>query len=74
MKIHYNNALRPDRAVVHACGIDGKLIPATIDHALVTCKNCLKRMGSPARPDPYPDPPVIFMFGETVMPWRNRNV
>jgi hypothetical protein len=69
MKVHYNNALRPDRFVVCSCGIASDLLPATVDPALVTCKNCLKRMGTPTRPDPYPVYPVVFMFGNTVRPW-----
>lgn len=74
MKVHYNNALAPEKRIVFACGLTGTLKPATTDPDLMTCRNCRKRMGTPKRPDPYPDPAVIFMFGDTVMPWRSRNV
>lgn len=69
MKVHYNNALQPDRNIVFACSIGGESIPATTDPALVTCGNCKRRMGNPPRPAPYPSIAIICFLGGKVVPF-----
>lgn len=47
MRIHYNNALRPESNIVPACGL-GRTehgrhrVRATVNIDLVTCRRCLK--------------------------------
>ena len=70
MKIHYNNALNPNKHIVFACSIGGRMIPATTDPALVTCGNCKKRMGKLKKPSKPPVPAIVVWDGEKLVKWK----
>ena len=73
MKIHYNNALRSFFDIVPVCGIEPRdMLPATKVPQLVTCKRCIKTMGLPPCPEPYPKPAVFFMFRGEILPWVEK--
>lgn len=49
MKVHYNNALRPDLYSVPVCHPAGDGHATTTDISQVTCRNCLRRLGKGGR-------------------------
>lgn len=77
MKIHYNASIFPSTNIVIECGVGGNGIPATTDHELVTCKNCLRRMDSPGFRPPNilgsrPDFPVMCLEDGKLTRWGGK--